>query len=249
MVSILHSTSNHAVSSLITRRRIHRIIILTLCLLAVGGVAYSQEIRTATQFFDALAQRYTGIVDYSARISMSREDAGYAGNLFYRAPNQIRINFDDPEDQVLVSDGRLLKVYIPEYNVVLQQALGERSTNEGEGTGAALATQEGLTLMREGYSIAYLDSPDPVPLEEGSDELVTKLRLDWRVSSEGFRQLTLSITEDLLIRRIEAVTVGYEEITFDFTDIVLNEGIPTTRFEYEAPASANVYTDFLFEGN
>jgi outer membrane lipoprotein-sorting protein len=207
--------------------------------------AGAQELETATQFFDAVAQRYTGIVDYSADIRMAREDATYSGRIFYRGPNQIRIDFDEPEDQVLVSDGRVLQVYIPEYNVVLQQTLSEG----GEGSGAALATQEGLALMRDGYSIAYLDSPDPVPLEEGSDEMVTTLRLDWRVSSEGFRQLTLSITDDLLIRRIEAVTVGYEEIVFDFTDIVLNEGIPTTRFEYEAPASANIYTDFLFEDN
>ncbi|MFP4485167.1 MAG: LolA family protein, partial [Spirochaetaceae bacterium] len=153
---------------MITRRRIHRITILTLCLLAVGGALYSQEIETSAEFFDALAERYTGIVDYSARVSMTREDAGYDGDLFYRAPNQIRLNFDEPEDQVLVSDGRVLKVYVPEYDVVLEQTLGERSTSEDPGTGAALATQQGLTLMREGYSIAYLDSPDLVPLEEGS---------------------------------------------------------------------------------
>ncbi|NBC30105.1 MAG: outer membrane lipoprotein carrier protein LolA [Spirochaetes bacterium] len=227
------------------RQRIHRITILSTVFFALAVSIGAQELETATQFFDALAQRYTGIVDYSADIRMIREEASYAGEIFYRGPNQIRINFNEPEDQVLVSDGRVLKVYIPEYNVVLQQTLAEG----GDGSGAALATEEGLELMKEGYSIAYLDSPDPVALEEGSDEMVTKLRLDWRVSSEGFRQLTLSITDDLLIRRIEAVTVGYEEIVFDFTDIVLNEGIPTTRFEYEAPASANIYTDFLFEGN
>ncbi len=218
-----------------------------VCLVLLGSAVPAQEFRTATQFFDAVAERYTGIVDYTARIRMEREDSSYEGDVFYRGPNQIRIDFADPEDQVLVSDGEVLQVYIPQYNVVLEQKISNENAGGESGTG--LATQEGLALMREGYSIAYLDSPEPTPLEEESDEMVTKLRLDWKVASEGFRQLTLSITEDLLIRRIEAVTVDYEEVVFDFTDIVINEGIPPTRFDYEAPASANMYGDFLFGRN
>lgn len=230
-----------------TRRTVFRLTIFTILFaLLVSGLS-AQEIRTASQFFDALAERYSGIVDYSAQIRMEREEAAYEGRISYRGPNQIRIDFEDPEEQVLVSDGRIMQVYIPQFNVVLEQELAEEDDDGDGGTG--LATQEGLSLMRDGYSIAYLDSPEPTPLEEGSEEMVTKLRLNWKSAGEGFRQLTLSVTEELLIRRIEAVTVSYEEIVFDFTDIVLNEGIPTTRFDYEVPASANVFSGFLFGEN
>lgn len=233
------------------------------CLLFVAlatPFSFSQEIRTAPEFFATVAERYSSISDYIAEVEMTTPEQTLTGTLYYRRPNLVRIDFTEPEDQVLVSDGETLKVYIPEYNVVLHQEL--RGSGGTEVTG--LASADGLKLMQEHYSIAYLDSPDPVPLNspedpeeesDGSDgpdvsgdgEMVTKLRLTWRSTSEGFRQLTLSVTDDQLIRRIVGVTPNYEEIQFDFLDIKLNQNIPTARFDYEAPASANLFSDFLFE--
>jgi outer membrane lipoprotein-sorting protein len=140
---------------------------------------------------------------------------------------------------------------------VLNQAL----SGAGSESVTGLASSDGLKLMQENYSIAYLDSPDPVPLDSpeegqgsadafggsGSGEMVTKLRLTWRSTSEGFRELILSIDEDRLIRRIVGVTVNYDEIQFDFLDVRLNQNIPTARFDYEAPSSANLFNNFLFE--
>ena len=219
--------------------------------------SFSQEIRTAPEFFATVAERYSSISDYIAEVEMTTPEQTLSGTLYYRRPNLVRIDFTEPEDQVLVSDGETLKVYIPEYNVVLHQEL--RGSGGTEVTG--LASADGLKLMQEHYSIAYLDSPDPVPLNSpedgeeqadrsgtsGDGEMVTKLRLTWRSTSEGFRQLTLSVNEDQLIRRIVGVTPNYEEIQFDFLDIRLNQNIPGARFDYEAPASANLFSDFLFE--
>ena len=67
------------------------------------------------------------------------------------------------------------------------------------------------------------------------------------LDDEGFRQLIMSVGEDNLIRRMVCVTADYTEMQFDFTDIKTNEGIPDTRFEYDSPASANVFENFLFE--
>lgn len=202
------------------------------------------SIQTAQDFFDELASRYSRIEDYTAQIVTERQETEMRGTLYYKRPNLVRINFTQPEGQVLVSDGERLQVYIPEYNVVLQQALRQR-TRESMSN---LATAEGLTLMRNNYSIAYLDSPEAVPLEEGSDVMVTKLRLDWQSNTQGFRQLTISVSDDFLIRRIVGVSPSYDEIEFNFTDVQLNQNIPSARFDYEAPASANIYSDFLFDG-
>lgn len=221
-----------------TRRVLHILLFITITFPLAG-----QEILTAPDFFGRVSERYSEIVDYSADISITNDETSYGGELFYRRPNFIRINFEEPAEQVLVSDGENLQVYIPRYNVVLQQSL----LREGGAGPAALANAEGLELMRRNYSIAYLDSPDPVPLEEDSDVMVTKLRLTWRSTNEGYRQLTLSIGEDLLIRRIIGVTIGFTEVQFDFTNIVLNQNIPVARFDYDAPSSANTFENFLFE--
>jgi outer membrane lipoprotein-sorting protein len=223
------------------RKQLALLLLLTVFLFPAAA---QENIQTAQDFFDELANRYSQIEDYTAEITTERTDTTMRGTLFYKRPNRVRINFTQPEDQVLVSDGERLQVYIPEYNVVLQQSLRQR-TQESMGN---LATAEGLALMRNNYSIAYLDSPEPVPLEEGSEVMVTKLRLNWQSNTEGFRQLTLSVTDDFLIRRIVGVSLNYEEVEFNFTDVQLNQNIPAARFNYEAPASANVYSDFLFGG-
>jgi outer membrane lipoprotein-sorting protein len=209
----------------------------------VASPLFSQEILTAGDFFDRVSERYTEVVDYAADLTIVTEESTQIGELFYRRPNSIRINFEEPNGQVVVSDGDTLQVYIPRYNVVLTQQL----LREGGPGPATMANAEGLELMKRNYSIAYLDSPNPVPLEEESEVMVTKLRLTWRSTDEGYRQLTLSIGEDLLIRRIVGVTIGFQEVQFDFTSIRLNQNIPVARFDYEPPASANTFEDFLFE--
>ncbi len=216
---------------------------ITFLLFLFPAMLSAQDILTAPRFFDSVSERYGGINDYVATIQIQREESDMEGTLYYRAPNLLRIDFTVPEGQFLVSDGENLSVYVPQYNVVLQQKLRSR----GSEAVASMASEEGLSLLRSNYSIAYLDDPTPVRLDEESRELVTKLRLTWRSTTEGFRQLTLSITEDLLIRRIEGTTVNYDEIVFDFEDIRINQNIPARRFEYESPASANTYSDFLFD--
>lgn len=217
--------------------------------LLFAGIAISlpaQQIQTATAFFDQVSQRYGEVDDYIADLTVISDDSTLRGTLEYRIPNQIRIDFEEPVGQVLVSDGENLQVYIPQYNVVLQQSLRRRSNADL----ATLANEQGLNLLRQNYSIAFLDSPTPVRLDENDEtsELVTKLRLNWRTTDQGFRQLIISIDSDLLIRRIVGVTANYEEVQFDFEDLRINQGIPDTRFDYEAPSSANNFNNFLFEG-
>jgi outer membrane lipoprotein-sorting protein len=90
--------------------------------------------------------------------------------------------------------------------------------------------------------------PGPVPLDEGSAESVVKLILTRRSVSEGFRELKLSVAPGtLLVRRIEGRTIADEQVTLNFTDIVLDQGIPEARFVYDSPASANRYNNFLFK--
>lgn len=221
-----------------------RVTPVVFFLILLASAVPAQELLTATAFFDRVSDHYGGIEDYSAQITITNEDSVSYGTLLYRKPNFIRIDFERPEDQILVSDGERLQVYIPRYNVVLSQQLRARSDESL----AALAGERGLALLRRNYSIAYLDSPAMVPLEDQSAEMVTKLRLNWRNTGEGYRQLVLSIGEDLLIRRITGVTADYREVQFDFRNVEINPGIPASRFEYRGPASANTFYDFLFEG-
>jgi outer membrane lipoprotein-sorting protein len=237
-----------------------------------------QEIVTASDFFDRVSQRYTEIEDYQAFLTITQEGSVMTGMLYHKRPNYLLIEFDDPEEQVIAVDGEKLIIYIPYLNVAMEQELKPSETEAVAETAApAIATGQGLELMKNRYSIAYLDSQFPVPLgraedefgameNEGedeteeadealetettqdSDEMVYKLKLEWRTIDEGFRQLTLSIDEEsLMIRRISGVTSGFQEVQLDFQEILVNQNLPEGKFRYESPPSANVINNFIFE--
>ncbi len=209
----------------------------------LAAASWAQDIVTAEQFFSGVSERYAEISDYEARISIRTQKTTMLGTVWYKAPGLLRIDFTQPADQVICFNGENLVVYVPEYRAVLSQSV----SSSGSG-GAGLATADGLRTLRRNYTVAYEQSPNPVPLEDGSPEMVVKLLLNRRTVAEGFRTIVLSIRPDTrTIRRISGVTVSNESFTFDFSDIRTNQGIPETRFVYDSPASANVYNNFLFK--
>ena len=203
-----------------------------------------QRIVTASEFLNFVSVQYGSIEDYEANVTITKGKEKMSGILYYKTPSLLRINFDTPKEQVLVVDKEKLVIYIPKYRVIMQQKLKKKG---GSVSGAGMASREGLKILKQNYTVAYLESPDFVPLDDGSEEMVKKLKFIWRTADEGFRQLVMSVGQDNLIRRLLCVTADYTEMQFDFTDIKTNEGIPDTRFEYDSPASANVFENFLFD--
>ena len=202
-----------------------------------------QDIITASDFFDRVSDRYAEIEDFQADVVFTYPDTTMSGTLYHKRPDMLLIEYDDPEDQVISVDGVHLQVYIPYLDVVMDQPLRPRDDSAGFG----IATHQGLELMRSRYSIAYLDSQDYVPIDDFSNEMVRKLRLEWKNIGEGFREIILSVNEDLLIRRIEASTSGQDTLTIDFTNIVLNQGLPSRMFVWDSPPSANLIRNFIFQ--
>jgi outer membrane lipoprotein-sorting protein len=218
-------------------------VLLFFALVAAGLPA--QDIVTAEQFFQKVSDTYGKIADYEANMAISTDTQPMQGKLYFKAPALLRIDFTQPPEQVIVFDGERLLVYIPQFRAVLQQETGGLGVGA---TAAALASREGLAMMKRNYSIAWESTPSPMPLDANSKETVYRLLLSRKTISEGFKTIRISVSESTnYIRRIEGWTVANERISFDFTAIKINQNIPANRFLYDAPASANVYNNFLFQ--
>jgi len=209
--------------------------------------AFSQEIITADKYLETVSDRYSTVKDYEARVVIRSNSTDMIGNLSYLNPYFLRIDFTKPAEQVLVFNGELLTVYIPDLRAVLNQTVDPVRRSNTPAGGASLASAQGLQLLRRGYVPSFVTGPDPTPLDDNGTEMVVKLRLTRRAASEGFREIILSIDPaTLLIRRIEGRTIADALVRFDFTEIKTNLGIPEQRFVYDSPASANLYNNFLF---
>jgi len=225
------------------------IVLFALC----AGLGFAQDIITVEKYFDTVSEAFTGIQDYQAKITITKNKEVMSGILSFRAPNFMRIDFTQPAGQAIVLNETELLVFIPDYQVIMRQELrkedpvaAEKAAAASPAGGATIASAQGLSLLRKNYSYAFASSPTPVPLDEGSTEKVIKVKFTWRSTEEGFRQLDIAFTNDYFIRRIVGITQSYEKIQFDFEQVKKNIGIPDSRFEFTGGNSANVYENFLF---
>ena len=219
-------------------------LIISFCALFVSTVLFAQNITTASAYFKTISEYYGTIKDYEVDFEIKIEKNESRGKLSFKAPNLVRMDYTNPEEQVICFNGDILTIYIKEpAEAVLQQQV----TPGSAGSATNLSTPQGLSLMSRYYTVAYETGQNAEPLEEGSDEMVVKLILTRKSASEAFRYIKLAINnETKLIRRIEAVTPKGEEFVFDFFDYVLNQDLSEQRFVYDAPSSANNYNNFLF---
>ena len=215
--------------------------------LGIVHFSQSQEIITADRYLEIVSERYAGILDYEANVTIRSDGRDMFGSLSYLEPNYLRIDFTNPADQVLVFNGENLTIYIPGLRAVLNQAVSPLRRTSVPGGAASIATAQGLELLRRGYIPSFLTGPAPVPLDSQNPELVVQLRLTRRLASESFAEIILSINpETLLIRRVEGRTLTNAIVRFDFTNMRTNLGIPEFRFIYDMPPTANVFHNFLF---
>ena len=219
-------------------------LLISFCALFVSTVLFAQNITTASAYFKTISEYYGTIKDYEVDFEIKIEKNESRGKLSFKAPNLLRMDYTNPEEQVICFNGDILTIYIKEpAEAVLQQQV----TPGSAGNATNLSTPQGLSLMSRYYTVAYETGQNAEPLEEGSDEMVVKLILTRKSASEAFRYIKLAINnETKLIRRIEAVTPKGEEFVFDFFDYVLNQDLSEQRFVYDAPSSANNYNNFLF---
>ena len=234
-----------------TKSRVFRRgIVLAAALVWSASLARAQEIITAERYLEMVGERYSGIRDYEAAITIvsggGASGGEMTGNVSHLSPSFLRIDFTRPAEQVIVFNGELLTIYLPEFRVVLNQAITQ--SRRPAASGASLASAQGITLLRRNYVPSFVTGPAPVPLDNNSPERVVKLRLTRRSVSEGFREIILCVNPDTkLIRRIEGRTIAEGLVRFDFSNVRINQGIPEQRFIYDSPASANVRNNFLFQ--
>ena len=91
-----------------------KFFIFSAVIALLPSVFYSQGITTAGAYFKSVSDFYSTIKDYEASVEISADRREMAGKVSFKRPDLLRIDFSNPQDQVIVFNGDMLTIYLPE---------------------------------------------------------------------------------------------------------------------------------------
>jgi outer membrane lipoprotein-sorting protein len=116
-------------------------LLLAVCALFSASL-FAQNITTASAYFKTISEYYGSIKDYEVDFEIKVDKEESAGKLSYKAPDLVRMDYTNPEEQVIVFNGDMLTIYLPGSNAILQQDVSTSGNNAN-----SLATPQGLALL------------------------------------------------------------------------------------------------------
>jgi len=227
------------------------IFIVIILLTYLTNVFSQEELLSAKELMEKLSERFkTSIKDYEADIKWTQANKEQKGTLFFKNPQKMRINFSDPANQVICTNGYELWVFIPFLNLTLHQVLlTKQKTETEEGTletvvNPILLNPVGLDGLINGYSIEFHETKKKVPYKDGT--MVYQLKLiRWRSSKSGFNVLYIMVQENGIIRRVEGITAAYRKVILEVDNVEINKGVSDLFFNYNPPSHSSTVEDFI----
>ncbi|APR64824.1 outer membrane lipoprotein carrier protein LolA [Borrelia anserina] len=195
---------------------------------------------SSNQYFEDVYSKYKNIEDMQAKINLNIKGLKQTGTLLYKFPDKFIISLDS-NNQVFVSDGEVLTVYVPALGTSFRQQL---TIGRGESGFMKILSTE--------YSVSYTNSPNLEPLDEsgGNTESVIKLTFSRRLykGAATIDSFMIAFTPSGAIRRVIAYpTGGGREIIIDLLSVKFNVGIPDNKFKYDLPKTSNKVDSFLYD--
>lgn len=219
------------------RYTLHKNIYLVVfgLMLTLGSFLSSQEVLTASQYFDSIYEKYQDLEDLTASVSFSMGNTVSSGSLIFKAPSSFKLEFND--NRVFFKTVDKLLVYSPSLNMTFVQNLKPQRVNNNP-----------FAIIRAEYSVSYVSGPNFEPLEEGSSEMVKKLIFRRRtLRGATISQLEISFNSEKIIRRVVAVTNSGRTLILNFSNVLLNSGVFETQLNYTPPHGADIVNNFLYD--
>ncbi len=196
------------------------------------------EIVTVNDIKNVMSEKFKSIEDYTAEIQWLNGSAEYRGKLQYKKDERFLIEFEEPAEQVIVSNGTMLSIYIPHLRVVAQQSLSE----DTESALLTTTSESGLQRLFDEYSFSFFDTSTPVEFGEGT---AYHLMLEQKRPKVGFREMDLWVSEEGLILQSNGTSPNGMTVSLTFENIRINTELPDYIFDFEVPADAQIIRNII----
>ena len=187
--------------------------------LALEGILAGVETRYAPGGFSA---RFSQESTLKAMAITDKAD----GKVFVKRPGKMRWEYDHPEKQVIITDGRKLWIYRPEEN---QVTVGKAPSFFGDGKGAGFLSD--MRQIREKFDIV-LEKTEPQHYV---------LELTPREQRPDIAIISLAVArKDFAIESIATYNAYGDETRITLSDVRFQESPADSLFRFEIPKGADV---------
>ncbi|HEB30350.1 MAG TPA: outer membrane lipoprotein carrier protein LolA [Spirochaetes bacterium] len=222
-----------------------KILLIALAiLLLVSTILFAQDtdekinIVSINDIKKMMAEKFALIEDYSADFEWVNGNVNYYGRIQYKKPGKILLNFEEPEEQVIVSNESTLYIYLPKLKIVAQQALNE----DAESTILAAASESGLAKLIDEYSFSFYDTSS---LQYFKKTMAYHLTLNQKKAKVGFKKMDIWVSDTGLILQSNGSSQSGINVSLTFLNIKLNTELPDYIFDFEIPTDAQIIRNII----
>jgi len=210
--------------------------IILLSMFAVNAFAYKFDFITVSDVVNNIKKNYSKLGSYQANFNIVSDKGGkkvtQTGVLRFKSSDKLIMEFIQPSRQKIVSDGKMMWIYIPSMNVVAEQDLMSDSGLFASGSEA------GLNRLFSKYHYRFASKDEPETMKDGSK--MYTLVLKQKESRGGYKTINLWISESYFIQKAEGFTSSGKKVEISLSDIKTNVDLPNGIFKFDIPATARV---------
>jgi len=203
---------------------------------AVNAFAYKFDFVTVSDIVNNTKKTYSKLESYQANFTILSDKGGkkvtQTGILRFKSSDKLLMEFYQPSRQKIVSDGKMMWIYIPSMNVVAEQDLMSDSGLFTSGSEA------GLNRLFSKYHYRFASKDEPETMKDGSKAYT--LVLKQKESRGGYKTINLWISENFFIQKAEGYTSSGKKVEITLSDIKINVDLPNGIFKFDIPATARV---------
>ena len=228
-----------------------KLSILFLFLYSFSLFSQAHNWNSPSEVVKKVKKRYSELKSYSSdfliTINNNKKSTQMKGNCLFKSPGKSRYDFEAPDGDAIVSDGKTLWIYIKKIGAVGKQDL-EISKNNTSGEPIFQANSlPGLNRIFRKYHYKFDSINQPQKLE-GKEYFV--LSLEQREKIGGFETMTLYINaNDYIVHKAIGKDSRGKETILEYSKFIPDAEIEDGLFNYHISGNAKIVNNPLVSNN
>lgn len=193
------------------------------------------EFIVAKDIVTGVRKKFKSFNSYQANFKMTMQKGGRknhrSGTIYFRKPDKVHMKFSYPYNQVVISDGEKVWIYLPKLRLLGKQDLKSRP-NDGF---FSKVTPVGLDRLFSLYHYSFEKGEQPRKATDAKGETGESfyiLNLRQKVITSGFRKMVIWVDTRYFIRKVTAESALGKKITIEFSNIETNKFFDDTLFTF-----------------